>query len=149
MRTFALSHISDLSLNVGTEKIQISDNQKMREKYKEYNDSIKEYEKIIEKCDEIIKKYDENAYYYRYYNYYDYDERKNEIEKIKFEYQKLIEKYNSYLQKIEKGYNYYRQLSVKTILQVFSIFKYVNDKWEYVHDPKNEEYFAKVKLFIH
>ncbi len=36
-----------------------------------------------------------------------------------------------------RGYQDY-----KTIIQCFAVFKQINENWNYVHDPKNQEYFA-------
>ncbi len=36
-----------------------------------------------------------------------------------------------------RGYQDY-----KTIIQCFAVFKEINSNWNYVHDPKNQEYFA-------
>ena len=36
-----------------------------------------------------------------------------------------------------RGYQEY-----KTIIQCFAVFKEINSNWNYVHDPKNEEYIA-------
>lgn len=43
---------------------------------------------------------------------------------------------SKYFKKI-KGYENYR-----TIIQSFAIFKEINSNWNYVHDPKNQDYIA-------
>lgn len=43
---------------------------------------------------------------------------------------------SKYFKKIE-GYENYR-----TIIQSFAIFKEINSNWNYVHDPKNQDYIA-------
>lgn len=42
-----------------------------------------------------------------------------------------------------KGYDEYR-----TIIQSFAVFKEINSNWNYVHDPKNEDYIASASESI-
>ena len=49
---------------------------------------------------------------------------------------------SKYFKKV-KGYQDY-----KTIIQCFAVFKEINSNWNYVHDPKNEEYIASASESI-
>jgi hypothetical protein len=41
-----------------------------------------------------------------------------------------------------------RTSKYRTLIQSFAIFKTINSQWNYVHDPKSREYYAKASEFV-
>lgn len=55
---------------------------------------------------------------------------------------------NEAIQIATKHFPAYENSDLMDIAHAFSIFKEINSRWKYIHDPKNAEYFAKASESI-
>ena len=143
VRSFALNHTSSLSLNIDTKVIPFSGEKGMVKEIHKYYDTLNKYDRAIKK---IQKEINEKQQFYSLFNFYNsYKENERYLTNLKA----YRDNCASQLKYMEIVNDFYKKIPYKTIIQVFSIFKYVNEQWDYVCDPDGEEYFAKASESIH